>query len=453
MARTIKDTSLDKREARSRLVARGKPYYRLIEEGLHLGYRKPKGVAGRPAGAGKWVARQYVDDGVSKEGKRQPYKVEIIGPADDFSDADGVAILNFKQAQDKARERMKRRAQVAAGNSGPYTVNDAIKAYLTWLENEGRSAAAIRDAESRADAFIRPKLGDKEVGALTAKDLQHWRDNVAKALPRVRTKPGKKQKHRSLAEDANVEEREEEQRKRRASANRIWTTLRAALNKAFEDDEVSSDGAWRKVKPFKDVDKARTRYLKVAEAQQLANAIEAEFRPMVQGALLTGGRYGQLARLTVADFNGDAGTVRMTSRKGDGTKKVYHVHLTDEGVSFFNQMCLGRNDAKGLIFKKTDGTAWLKSEQARPMKEASSRAKISPPVNFHCLRHTYASHAVMNGAPLLVVAQNLGHSDTRMVEQHYAHLAPGYVADAIRAAVPRFGFKAAANVKQFRPAR
>ena len=45
----------------------------------------------------------------------------------------------------------------------------------------------------------------------------------------------------------------------------------------------------------------------------------------------------------------------------------------------------------------------------------------------------------MNGAPLMVVAKNLGHTDTRMVEKHYGHLAPSFVADAIRAAAPRFG--------------
>jgi integrase len=75
------------------------------------------------------------------------------------------------------------------------------------------------------------------------------------------------------------------------------------------------------------------------------------------------------------------------------------------------------------------------------MADACERAKIKPPISFHGLRHTYASHAVMNGAPLLVVAKNLGHSDTRMVERHYGHLAPSYVADAIRKAAPRFGFK------------
>ena len=52
------------------------------------------------------------------------------------------------------------------------------------------------------------------------------------------------------------------------------------------------------------------------------------------------------------------------------------------------------------------------------------------------LRHTYASLMVMDGVPLIVVARNLGHADTRMVEKHYGHLASSYVREAIRAAKP-----------------
>ena len=51
----------------------------------------------------------------------------------------------------------------------------------------------------------------------------------------------------------------------------------------------------------------------------------------------------------------------------------------------------------------------------------------------------------------MVVAKNLGHTDTRMVEKHYGHLAPGYVADAIRAGAPKFGIKPEkTNVKALR---
>ena len=75
------------------------------------------------------------------------------------------------------------------------------------------------------------------------------------------------------------------------------------------------------------------------------------------------------------------------------------------------------------------------------MATACQHAKITPAINFHGLRHTWASLAVMAGMPLMVVAKNLGHRDTRMVELHYGHLAPSYVAEAVRANAPRFGFK------------
>ena len=54
---------------------------------------------------------------------------------------------------------------------------------------------------------------------------------------------------------------------------------------------------------------------------------------------------------------------------------------------------------------------------------------IDPPASFHILRHTYATHLLWAGAPLPVIAANLGHSDTRMTERHYAHLVPSHVAE------------------------
>ena len=43
-----------------------------------------------------------------------------------------------------------------------------------------------------------------------------------------------------------------------------------------------------------------------------------------------------------------------------------------------------------------------------------------------------------------VIAAQLGHSDMRMTERHYAHLAPSYVGDAARAAFTNIGIGSAA---------
>jgi integrase len=87
----------------------------------------------------------------------------------------------------------------------------------------------------------------------------------------------------------------------------------------------------------------------------------------------------------------------------------------------------------------TDGGKWGASHQIRPMVEASKRAKIAPAVSFHVLRHTHGSALAMRGVPMAVIAEQLGHADTRMTEKHYAHLSGGYVADTIRAHFPTLG--------------
>ena len=105
MARIIHDSNLETRSARGRLRARSKPYYRSVEPGLHLGYRRPL------SGPGKWIARHYIGD--------QAYQLETIATADDYSDADGIVVLNYRQALAKARERMVARAHHAAGKRPP----------------------------------------------------------------------------------------------------------------------------------------------------------------------------------------------------------------------------------------------------------------------------------------------------------------------------------------------
>ena len=122
---------------------RPKPYYRSLDPGLHLGYR-------RSANGGSWLARIYLG--------QQAYRLERVATADDKADADGVAVLSFSQAQAAARALFVSATRRAAGlpEAGPYTVGSALNEYISWLEQERRTA---RDARWAADAFILPTLG------------------------------------------------------------------------------------------------------------------------------------------------------------------------------------------------------------------------------------------------------------------------------------------------------
>jgi integrase len=419
MAGTIDDAKLGNPTARARLKSGRQPHWRTLVQGkAHLGWQRWKGEP-----AGRWLLRRYLGKHESANGKLvAKYSTTTLGTADDSTEADGDRVLSFGQAEVKARK------MVETPNNGRIerlTVRRALDRYVEFKRSEGKS---VRDILSRGAAHILPALGALVVSELTAEQLRKWLATMAAAPAQTRPKAGKPQYKADPATD-------EDMRRRRASANRVLTMLKAALNHAFDEGHVPNRDAWgRKLKPFRAVEVARIRYLTIVEAQRLLNACNPEFRPLVRAALESGARYGELIRLEVADFNADAGTVHIRRSKSG---KDRHIVLTAEGAEFFKSHCVGRGGHE-LMFRHEDGSIWKASEQGRPMAEAVERAKITPAISFHILRHTWASHAVMNGVPLMVVAKNLGHADTRMVEKHYGHLAPSYITDAIRTGAPRY---------------
>jgi integrase len=415
VARTVHSAKLDTRSARIKCEIRREPHWQKISKGCFIGYR-------RIADGGTWVAR------MRDTGGRQHY--EALGAADDIRDPDGFTVLNFAQAQEQARAWFTSKARQLAGHTepqrGPFTVAMALEEYLAARERRG--SKGVKNDRYSAQARIAPVLGKVEVSRLTARRIQDWLQGVARAPKMIRTR--KFAKEQATAEfDADDYEAV---RARRSTANRVLTVLKAALNHAFNEGRVDSDDAWRRVKPFREVDAAIVRYLSADECRRLVNACPSDFRSLVQAALATGCRYGELIRMSVSDFNPESGTVSVRLAKGG---KVRHVALAEEGRAVFASLTAGHS-GREMIFLRFDGKHWGPSHQQRPLTEASRIAAVEPAATFHVLRHTYASSLAMKGVPMGVIAAQLGHSDTRMTEKHYAHLAPSYVADTIRASLP-----------------
>ena len=415
MARTVREAALATRSARLRLPVQTKPYWRLIEQGLHLGYR-------RRATGGTWIARRRDEHGMYREIK--------IGLADDLQNANGDGILDFSQGQRAARSWWMNQQRLASGltppNSGPYTVARAMADYLEDYRRRGGKASDSIESVARQNILF--ELGDTPVVTLTTRRLLDWHRAIAERPRRWRARPGAK------ANVAAFDRKDAEAvRRRRATANRVLTYLKAALNHAWRAGLVPSDDAWRRVKPFRSVDAPVIRYLSTDEITRLLNGCHGSFRDLVHAALLTGCRYGELCRLKVADYNPDVGTLTIRAAKSG---HVRHVTLTDEAPELIERLIAGRSPDDRLL-TRDDGRGWKRAEQLRPMRDACARAGILPAIGFHVLRHTHASILAMRGVPMAVIARQLGHSDTRMTERHYAHLAPNYVADTIRANFPR----------------
>jgi integrase len=388
MPRRIRASNLETRTSRLNEPIAKKPIFVKIGPGVGLGYRRNRT-------AGTWVVR--VADG------RGANWTEAIGFADDFDDANGATILDYWQAQDKARARAG--AGRGDGSQKPVTVREALDNYKADLHARGGDAGNV----ARVRGHFSDHLLDKRVAALTSRELRKWRDGlVARLAP--------------------------------ATVNRTCAALKAALNLVAADAEqrISSRQAWDTgLATIPDAEESRN----VILAEEVLRRIIAqapkqstEFGLLVDVAAVTGARPSQIWRLKVQDLQADRSDPRLmmpTSRKGRGRKKVLQRPVPiPVGLARRLAVAAAKRPATAPLLVKPSGRPWSKSDHARPFARTVKVAGLDPDeVSIYALRHSNIVRQLLAGVPVRVVAVNHDTSIV-MIERTYSrHI--GDHADAI----------------------
>ncbi|WHU03658.1 site-specific integrase [Sphingomonas sp. NIBR02145] len=406
MARIVRNQRLDSRSARALLARRHAPYWHPLTRGRALGYRK--GAKG-----GIWLAKYRTADG-----KREQL---LLGAADDAFDGETSDVLTFAAAQAKARDWFEALDRDAGRRRPRYTVEDALDDYIANFS--GKSLDKTRYV---IDRLVRPEFKNVQVSDLTTERLREFLEKIASRRSVYRANKKGVRKERPVRDDAV--------RVQQANANRAFTPLRAALNRAFALGKVADDSAWRRVKPYAKVSAPRIRYFTGPEIHRLIEHAPDWFRPLIQAALLTGARWSEIHRVRVRDVDLMSGVLTFPDTKSGRPR---FVHLSDEGIQLFRGLCMGRRTDE-LVFLNQHDRELGTSHQIRPMRETCEAAGVEP-AGFHILRHTYGSRLAMAGVPMAVIAEALGHADERITRKHYAHLCPSYVRDAVRAGLGDYG--------------
>jgi integrase len=431
--------NLESKEARAHLKSRAAPYLAPMQRSLHIGYRKNKTGS-------VWCVR-FRSDG--------RYIMQTIGGTDDSRPADNDTVLNFAQARRKADDLIDSLKHSASQRedltraAGSYTVEDAITDYLDWFRLKRKSYDHTKKLCNR---HIVSKLGNIPVNSLTAPKIDRWVRNIAKSPPSTPTRiarlpyavkldSGKTNREGNPIYKFNPlpyqDWTDDMRRKRKSSANRILTVLKAALNYAWRNGYASNQGAWARVKPFENADASRIAHISQKQAQDLLKACTDDFRPMARAALMTGCRYGELCNLLADDFKGDHIHIRISK-----TGKMRDIPLSDAGITFFKSLAKGKGRDELLLTHK-DGRKWGHSHQIRPMVKACQKAEIEPAVSFHILRHTYATLLLETkkgkpGMSIRDVAALLGDT-VATCEKHYGHVIQDALKKEVARKLPSFG--------------
>jgi len=179
-----------------------------------------------------------------------------------------------------------------------------------------------------------------------------------------------------------------------------------------------------KVKLLRRDDK-RIRYLSEEEEARLMEAATPALQKVIQFALHTGMRRGEILGLKWSDinFNTKVAIIPATRAKG---KRDRVIPLNSVALAIINDVPRPL-DSNELVFGNSGGGKW-----DRLRKHWLKAVTISKLENFrfHDLRHTYASRLVTSGVDLAVIKELLGHRDFETTLR-YAHLKPERLHQAV----------------------
>jgi integrase len=430
MPRKVRDSNLETRTARARLKVRHKPYFRLIEPGLHLGYR-------RLTGPGPWIERRYSGQGrYAVENLRTADGALIV--ADDYSEADGHTVLNFGQAQERIKAR-----RPAGESPTDLTVGQALESYIAVRDKRDtkRKGRPVRsDAGQRLRRYVlgQPRRGEQPerpaaplakvtLHALEDTNLRAWRGG----LPHTLTAATRKRLINDLKAALNAAYAEHRKQLPPAVQDAIKYGLKAEAES--DDDEEGADVPDSQVL----TDSQITALLRATRDIDAEEGWDGDLYRLVAVMAATGARFSQVARLRVRDCQiSNARLMVPDSRKGRKKKAGSQpIPVGQDIIAVLRPVTIRRGKEQWLLerwrfeqvtgatWKRTERGPWSTSELTRPWRAIRERAGI-PDATPYCLRHSSIVRGIRNNLPIRLVA-SAHDTSVQIIERHYSRFIVG----------------------------
>lgn len=156
---------------------------------------------------------------------------------------------------------------------------------------------------------------------------------------------------------------------------------------------------------------------------------------MIKVAIGTGLRRGELINLRWQDIDLEDRRIYVRNREDFSTKSRHErtVPLRGDALTTLREMYAGRTeDIDGTVFTDVDGKPLKPDRVTKRFKFYVRKAKLKDRerISFHNLRHTTGSWLAMQGVPMRVISEILGHSNTQVTER-YSHLSPDVLDQAM----------------------
>jgi site-specific recombinase XerD len=144
-------------------------------------------------------------------------------------------------------------------------------------------------------------------------------------------------------------------------------------------------------------------------------------------------RLGEALGLQPKDVDPEAGTLTVLHGKGDRRRTVG----IDPGAMAMVMRWVDVRRAldvssRGRLFCTLSGGPLFPSYVRTLLPRLADKAGVEKRVHPHGLRHTHAYELMMEGVPVPIIQQQLGHTSLATTDRYLRHIAPADVIDAMQ---------------------
>ena len=185
-------------------------------------------------------------------------------------------------------------------------------------------------------------------------------------------------------------------------------------------------------KPERPVATKPHRYsMSVDECRALISAVHPVYRPLLNIAIVTGMRWGEIAKLKIADLDWSTQTLTINDAKtAAGNRKIRlsqsEMECINEHLSQTGRTMAQKDEPLFVSHQRDCQTGQVIGQRlnysnfrSRIFKPAATAAGL-PELQIHDLRRSSATILVDLGTPLKIVQERLGHTDIRLTMNIYA---------------------------------
>lgn len=330
-----------------------------------------------------------------KDGRWEARYVKSVGP-DGRKKYASVYAKNYREARDKQYECMQN-IHLSSKGGPTMTLEQLMWTWLNSVENKVKKSTYLK-YESAIRNHLTAGIGRVQIKYVTGAVIDRFTDEKLHGTGAVSPK----------------------------TVNDLLVIIGMAYSYAEQEYGITKPHLRRVKEPQKQM-----RYLSIEEQKALEAHLMADLDTCKLGVLMTlytGLRVGELCALQWSDIRDGTVTVNKSMHRiknGDTTV----VEITSPKTPTSNRTIPLPDFLRGLLERYREEGSVLKTPQGKPVEPRLMQIKFKKMaaasglenVNFHALRHTFATRCVEVGFDVKTLSEILGHTDVKTTLNRYVH--------------------------------